>query len=209
MPRPARTISPRFGTERHHNRHDARSDDIIRFVREMQMDKQPTLVRLHKKAPLPDIGHTASYIVDIPQESNNVHVKNLISHESGNLDFENENFDDTVHPELRNSHASVQKWGNSLNHEYSMHERVRPTNGGHILTHNDHSVVSRKSINSNVRLKPHANKTVSILNTLPPIPRDDLPERPSAPSPSRTPPLSDEELMFMYDEEPIDYIDFA
>ena len=54
----------------------------------------------------------------------------------------------------------------------------------------------------------HARRSLGrTLKQLPPIARDDLPERPSAPSPSLTPPGEDEELDSA--GEPVDFIDAA
>ena len=56
--------------------------------------------------------------------------------------------------------------------------------------------------------RAHARKSLGrSLNQLPPIARDELPERPSAPSPSLTPPGEDEELDSA--GEPVDFIDAA
>lgn len=64
-PRPSRAGSPALDNFSrrviHHQsprqRHaDASTAEMIRFVRDYQLDRQPTLLRLQKRAPLPGIG---------------------------------------------------------------------------------------------------------------------------------------------------------
>lgn len=65
--RPSRVSSPRYNgydrSQRHRQRPrqtgDTSMDEIIQFVRGYQMERQPTLLRLQKKAPLPGIGQVS------------------------------------------------------------------------------------------------------------------------------------------------------
>ena len=71
------------------------------------------------------------------------------------------------------------------------------------------SFIKHKNVKNNTRNcrdipRDHSNS--NIRNQLPPLSRDDIPERPSAPSPSQTPPSSDYDFI---QEEPVEFLDLS
>lgn len=111
--------------------------------------------------------------------------------------------DDAV---LNNEIAAIEgKATNSLR-QHDVYDDVSWRKAGlsHTSTNRSHKhnhVGNRKGAAKDGR-HPHRGK---ILKQLPPIDRDDIPERPTAPSPSVTPPVSGEELDSA--GEPVDFID--
>ncbi|XP_052767967.1 uncharacterized protein LOC128208443 [Mya arenaria] len=194
-----------------HRCSDQKTDEIIRFVRDLQFERQPTSMRLQKKAPLPSIGQPA------PPKAG--------TSDSGFLDRatdSNDSDEDLMDNEI---------------YKCTSHKRSAPIDSHFIelLTcprsnkrSNDHQILAKSLpqshmdiYNNNTRMPPRQNSFVRhgvpgtrhtghtgnqrhITKQLPPLSRDTFPERPSAPSPSRTPPLSDYGFI---EEEPVDYID--
>ncbi|PVD26108.1 hypothetical protein C0Q70_13776 [Pomacea canaliculata] len=215
-PRPSRAGSPALDNFSrrviHHQsprqRHaDASTAEMIRFVRDYQLDRQPTLLRLQKRAPLPGIGQMTSslqeqqdcYRSDVNDNVDYDHSEQLLDDEvaaiaygagdplrhAGYLD----NADNGMMARnngKRRSNRFTSKPSADLNASYRI--PVRPLD--------NHSHVD-------VRKRAKRQDLGRSLMQLPPIVRDDLPERPSAPSPSRTPPLTEEED----DNLPVDFID--
>lgn len=187
---------------------DKNTDEIIRFVRDLQFERLPTSLRLQKKVPLPGIGQNC--------------VKSSTC-DSGFLDRATDSADsddDVLDNEML---CSVQK--RSVPKVDPVLINILTCPRGVKSTSNDHQILSRSlpqghadMYNNNLKVprqnsfikhgKFHRNGTTGnqriISKQLPPLSRDCIPERPSAPSPSRTPPLSENSFI---EEEPIDYLD--
>lgn len=187
---------------------DRNTDEIIRFVRDVQFERLPTSMRLQKKAPLPGIGKSCT---------------KGSTCDSGFLDRATdsaESDEDFLDNEIL---YSVQKKSGPKIDPVLLDILTCPR--GVTKNSNDHQILSRSlpqgpsdMYNNNLKVprqnsfirhgKYHRNGRAGnqrmISKQLPPLSRDSFPQRPSAPSPSRTPPLSDSSFI---EEEPIDYLD--
>ena len=191
--RPSRATSPSTSaTERRIRRkRDPGADEMIRFVREFQLQKQPTLLRMQKRAPLPEIGHLAGSSVQDSgfDEKTEIDGDALLDEEVAAIE---------------ESASSVATNGYKLLCDGDTF-RMRPSRS--LQAHRPNQAGGYKYetvLNSYGRMnlgRKHQHTFVQ----LPPIQREDLPERPSAPSPSVTPPLPGEDLDSA--GEPVDFID--
>lgn len=192
---------------------DRNTDEIIRFVRDIQFERQPTALRLQKKAPLPGIGQPA------PPKAG--------TSDSGFLDRatdSNDSDDDVIDNEVFK--CTAQRKCDPIDAHF-IDMLTCPRNN---VKTRDYQILSRSLqhgqglsdiYNNNTRMPPRQNSFVRhgvagnratgntgnqrlISKQLPPLSRDLLPDRPSAPSPSRTPNLSD---CGFIEEEPVDFID--
>lgn len=183
------------------------TEEIIRFVRDVQFERQPTLLALQRRAPLPGIG------------------QNVLKHSSEDSGFLEKGLDSTDSEEEHLDNEIV----------YSQHRRGSrkiDTELINLLTcppsqskaSNDQKILSRAMANgfadlsnNNVQRTPREKSFVrhsikrglgnvprGMTKQLPPLSRDEAPERPSAPSPSRTPPMSDCSFVL---EEPVDFLE--
>jgi len=196
-------------------RPDPGTDDFMRFIREYQLEKQPTNLGLLKKAPLPSIGQSMNFtsrrdssgFFDKSNDSSSVYEENM---EDSKVAFVHEKSSDprrdpilqevlTLTRERTKDHIILSSLSNGMSLDVNRnHTHYTRQNSDHISSRtNIRAPKTLNGIRSN--LKRHSKQ-------LPPIPRDDIPERPSAPSPSLTPPLPDSDEGFIM-EEPIDFID--
>lgn len=210
--RPPRAGSPTHKRETLRQRcNDRNADEIIRFVRDIQFE-QPTVMHLKRKAPLPGIGQNCS--------SNGTRDSGFLDRATDSLDSDDDDDDgledeilyttqeirgqkiDTAFLEILTCPRGVDKTCN----DYSILSRSLPQ--GHLDMFNNNSrgkrqnsfiQTSKKQRNGNTGTKKNISKQ------LPPMSRDTMHFRPSAPSPSRTPPLSD----YSIEEETVDYLDLS
>ncbi|KAL8600496.1 hypothetical protein ACOMHN_044961 [Nucella lapillus] len=213
-------LKPRRRSQRRQG--DSSTNEIIRFVRGYHLERESTWLRLQKKAPLPSIGqgnqsqeftfppqslqerrksHTDSYEDDKYEDF--ILDSEVSAIEAGQRDPYRHHFG--VTDDLRFS-SSPRRAGvgtkrydrREVNASYgppASHHRhgVRPVDGGQAGSHFSPRAHARKGWGRS-------------LKQLPPIASEDLPERPSAPSPSLTSPgEGDEELDSA--GEPVDFID--
>ncbi|XP_041354881.1 uncharacterized protein LOC121372557 [Gigantopelta aegis] len=198
--RPGRTTSPTTCTaeRRIRRKRDPGADEMIRFVREFQLQKQPTLLRIQKRAPLPDIGHLAAPSVQDSGFDEKTVDDNGIDGDAP-LDDEVAAIDDSA--------TSVGTNGYKIVCDVDAFQRRPMHNARSFETHLSQQAGRFKYdgvLNSYGRLNIGRINQPTLVQ-LPPIQRDDLPERPSAPSPSVTPPLPGEDLDSA--GEPVDFID--
>ena len=220
--RPPRAQSPKYGGRltRHESLRqrcpDQNTDEIIHFVRELQFERQMTLLPLQKKAPLPGIGQ--SYFKAGTNDSG------FLERGTDSTDSD----DDSLDNEIAQTQRKV------VNPRVDPFVKDMLTCPRSIITSNDYAVLSRSVQNNQVNTCSNTQKpiskmlgqdnsgkhkkykncreihrdhsNVSVRSQLPPLSRDDIPERPSAPSPSRTPPSSDCDFI---EEEPVDYLDLS
>ncbi|KAK7504810.1 hypothetical protein BaRGS_00003838 [Batillaria attramentaria] len=218
--RPQRALSPNYEAydrrprQRQRQRQgDASTDEIIRFVRGYQLEREPTLMRLQRKAVLPSIGQvTESLTTDgytgrprphhdrQHSDSDDEDEDSLLDNEVAAIEANHRDkfrdlgvYDEFPFPPARVTRRN-QKTAASYGPPVSHRHIVRPLdNHGH--------VGGRAGGRAHAR---HA-RLGKTLKQLPPIAQDELPERPSAPSPSLTPPGEGEELDSA--GEPVDFID--
>lgn len=212
--RPPRAQSPRYGRRltRHESLRqrlpDQHTNEIIHFVRELQFERQPTLLRLQKKTPLPGIGQSCA---------------KAGSNDSGFLERgtdSNDSDDESLDNEIAQTQRKV------VNPRLDPFIKEMLTCPRLSNTSNDYDVLSRSLARDHARNENQSKSTkqtasklkkhkkcgddchghTNVANQLPPLPREDIPERPSAPPPCRTPPASDSDFI---EEENIDYLDLS
>lgn len=191
---------------------DNKADEMVRFVRDFQRERQSTIVRLQKKAPLPGIGHNSS-----PKTG---------SCDSGFLDRatdSNDSDDDFLDNEIlckpqKRAQPVDQTFidlltcprGPKQTSDYKILSRSVPEGQCDIFSNSAKMPLRQNSFirhaQAGYRNVGTSGNQSFITKHLPPLSRDSIPERPSAPSPSRTPPLSD---FGFTEEEPVDYIDLS
>ncbi|ESO94145.1 hypothetical protein LOTGIDRAFT_161345 [Lottia gigantea] len=198
--KPERTRSPAYEKRNRHRRHDTGTDEIIRFVRERQLERQPTILRLQKKAPLPDIGQLPplgvqdSGFIDKP-------VEDSYSEEYDVPD------DEVMAIEQNAGILCASPVGNRRS-DFRSNKSLGSKSFQSFPSRNDPSRLSNRSLNKS--FNGRYIRVNRLLNPLPPLMRrDELPVRPSAPSPSVTPPLPGHEDELDSAGEPIDFIDPA
>lgn len=181
------------------NRQEVGAAEMIQFVRDFQIEKQPTMMMLQKKAPLPDIKHSneiRQHNTDIPD---------------GVLEFGSRVGNGIVRSQdLRQSTDCFY----SVNISPRMCGRIDASRGLPSKTiSKTPSSIGNSHVSRSYSFAGQHNKSNFVvanhkhmIHQLPPIVRDDLPERPNAPPPCFTPTDtldSSDEL----DGKPIDYID--
>lgn len=195
--RPQKSKSPAFDRNQRKmamRRPDQGTEEFMRFIREFQMEKQPTEMRLQKKAPLPGIGQRAN--CDIRDQV-------LLDQLNGNtfdndMPIVNRSRDPRNDPVLR----EILMLGKSSN-QLILNSRCS-YNGS-----TDFSMLSRQGndfTNKNRKHKRYRELKCSNFpkSQLPPLQVEELPERPSAPSPT-TPPLPDSDSCSS--EERVEWLD--
>jgi len=192
---------------------DRNTEEIIRFVRDIQFERQPTSLCLARKAPLPGIGQPSPPKVGTSDSG-------FLDRATDSNDSEEEVLDNEVYKCVN------RKKCDPLDSQFldmlTCPRATKRSNDRHVLArslphapmdmYNNNNTLMVARQNSFLRLGNGPNGHRLQANTgnqrqthkqLPPLSRDALPDRPSAPSPSRTPPLSD---CGYIEEEPDDYI---
>lgn len=190
---------------------DSKADEIIRFVRDFQREKQPTSLRLQKKAPLPSIGQHSPSKVGTSDSG-------FIERATDSTDSDDDLLDNEIQcPAQRKSEPIDQLFfdlltcprGSKNSNDYKVLSRSLPQGQGQGDMYSNTLRMSQRQ-NSFIRHGQAGHRSTGnqrlISKQLPPLSRDSIPERPSAPSPCRTPPLSD---CGYIEEEPVDYIDLS
>ncbi|XP_060062980.1 uncharacterized protein LOC132543491 [Ylistrum balloti] len=216
---PQQSLSPRLDhqTQNHSRkvamkRPDPGTEEFMRFIREYQYERQPTNIRLQKRAPLPGIGESTRVGVTSNFDRANINSPYddaLIDNEVAFLNNKPDPRQDPVLQEVltlarerTKDHIILSSWNGQM------------PNGNLGSDSNRNNALPRQP--NDFGNKP--NKTSKKLNgkranmkklskQLPPISREDIPERPSAPSPSLTPPYPNSSDDSFVAEEPVDYID--
>ena len=217
--RPPRAQSPKYGRRltRHESLRqrlpDQHTDEIIHFVRELQFERQPTLLRLQKKAPLPGIGQSCLKA--------GTSDSGFLERATDATDSENESLDSeiaqtqkkVVNPRMDpffKEMFSCPRVCNTSN-DYEILSRSIANGRVSIVPQNESPVSSRKQHKGdkpqikNKKCAAYYGGHINVKN-LPSLSRDDIPERPSAPSPRLTPPSSDSDFL---EEETVDYLDIS
>ncbi|XP_046551028.1 uncharacterized protein LOC124260758 [Haliotis rubra] len=199
---PHRATSPVYVPEKkvRRRRNDPGTEEIIRFVREFQLEKQPTLLRLQRRAPLPGIGEVA------PAVSDSGYVERTEVSDSDDdpmLDSEIAAIEDNA--------KSLRRTGSYLRLKSDSQFKRRSSVNSRSYQHLPSKSVGRTKFATESMYNSFGGLRLARQNTLvkqlPPIRRQEIPERPSAPSPSVTPPLPGEDLDSA--GEPVDFIDPA
>ncbi|XP_076464115.1 uncharacterized protein LOC143296190 [Babylonia areolata] len=211
---------------------DSSADEIIRFVRgyHHHLERESTWLRLQKKAPLPGIGQANHSLQEssFPSRHNHHNHHECRNNNNSNIDGDEDDDDDEdllldnevsrvidgcrhqfgAVDDLRfiPTSTSYRKTGPGQNR----HERFFKPNASYGPPASHHRHVVRPLDNHGHvgrNFSGRARKGLGrSLKQLPPIARGvELPERPSAPSPSLTPPGESEELDSA--GEPVDFID--
>lgn len=220
--RPPRAQSPRYGRRPRHDSlrqrcPDQHTGEIIHFVRELQFERQPTLLRLQKKAPLPGIGQSCNKA--------GTNDSGFLDRGTDSMDSDDDSLDNeiaqtqkkVINPRMDPFFKDMLACQSRVNTSNDYEVLSRSVANGHTTTciyrddKDTPSKVSRQNSfgnkqrkNKNCKENLHGHKTAK--SQLPPLARDDIPDRPSAPSPSRTPPTSDCDFI---EEEPVDYLDLS
>ena len=164
-------------------RPDPGTEDFIRFVREYQVNRQPTFTGLQRKAPLPEIGQSV----------------NVGLNDSGFLDRLNDDCDDNLGNEIIYANKVSDPKKDRIIKEVLTITRQQTKDSFYPVTKiklsNDCLILSRQKSNLHRTWSlptPRQSKCLKPRQSmLPPLFNEDLPDRPSAPSPSKTPPLQD------------------
>ncbi|XP_021349376.1 uncharacterized protein LOC110447783 isoform X2 [Mizuhopecten yessoensis] len=217
---PQQSLSPRLDhqTQSHSRkmalkRPDPGTEEFMRFIREYQYEKQPTNIRLQKRAPLPGIGESMRTGVSSTFDRayvNSPYDDTVVDNEVAFLNNKPDPRQDpmlqevlTLARERTKDHIILSSWNGHM------------PNGGHLGSEsNRNNALTRQSKDFGSK----SNKVPKTLNgirpnmkkvskQLPPIPREDIPERPSAPSPSLTPPYPNSSDDSFVNEEPVEYLD--
>lgn len=193
-------------------RPDPGTEEFMRFIREYQLEKQPTNIRLQKKAPLPGIGESmrvgVSSTYDVAN-ANSLYDDTFVDNDVAFLNTKQDPRRDpmlqevlTLTRERTKDHLILSTWnGQMTNGGY----REGSRNNGLSRPSADVCGKSNKAPKTLNGVRPSNMKKLS--KQLPPISREDMPERPSAPSPCMTPPYpnSSEDSFIM--EDPDDFIE--
>lgn len=185
-------------------RPDAGTQDFVKFIREYQVNRQPTFTGLQRKAPLPEIGQS-------------LHIG---LNDSGFLDKLNDDYDDsTLDNEIVYANKISDPKNDRIIKEVLTITRQQTRDSfiipGKSKVNNDCVFLSRQKSNLQRTwslTQPKQNKSLDTVKTrqfskqLPPIFNEALPARPTAPSPSRTPPLEDSDESY---EDQVEFLDLS
>lgn len=187
-----------------HKKPDANTEEFVRYITQFQSERQPTNLRLQRKAPLPEIG------------TSGLRDSGFLDKNSDTSDYDDATLDNEVASVYSNKSKNSRKDLHvhevlTLTREQTRENLLSkpPPNGladhlnGNILFLRQTTDIHKKGGGLNVNLHPKVNRASK---QLPPIEQFHTPMRPSAPSPSRTPPFSNSDDSFI-EEEPVDYID--
>ncbi|XP_070180471.1 uncharacterized protein [Littorina saxatilis] len=226
--RRARPRSPAYDhydthTRQRQRQSDANTEEIIQFVRGYQLERETTFLRLQKKAVLPGIGQMSCSMDDPGLSSGHLGRHDSRADDGDEDDDDDEDEDegladedvlvdsevaaiDAAHrdPLRHTSLGHDPRYGGREGHRF---DRCPKPSASYGPPASNHRQAFRPLDNhGHAGGRAHAGRSLGrSLNQLPPIARDELPDRPSAPSPSLTPPGEDEELDSA--GEPIDFID--
>ncbi|KAL4237316.1 hypothetical protein ACF0H5_002034 [Mactra antiquata] len=191
---------------------DRNADEIIRFVRDIQFER-PTVMHLRRKAPLPGIGQNCS-------SSHGTGDSGFLDRATDSMDSDDDTDDgledeilyttqeirsqkiDTAFLEILTCPRGVDKTCN----DYAILSRSLPQ--GHLdLCNNNTKGKRQNSFVQTSKKQRNGNTGIrkSVAKKLPPMSREAMHFRPSAPSPNRTPPMSD----YSIEEETVDYLDLS
>ena len=217
--RPPRPQSPRYGRRvtRHESLRqrlpDQHTNEIIHFVRELQLEKQPTSLRLQKKAPLPGIGQSS--------EEAATNDSGFLERATDLTDSENESLDNEIartqrkveNPRMDPFFKEMLTCPRVYRMSNDYEVLSRSITNSHVITTPRNETPSKSKTQRNVaKLKIQNKKNAENCDghttgrNLPPLSRDDIPERPSAPSPRLTPPSSDSDFI---EDEIVEYLDIS
>lgn len=172
------------------NRQEVGAAEMIQFVREFQREKQPTMLMLHRKAPLPEIKHSN----ELPEHHTDISNGVLELKASKGV---------VLSQDTRQSSNCVY----DVNMSPRMCTRIEENRGVPSRTlYKTPSSIGNSRVSRSYSFAGRHTKPKHLIHQLPPIMRDELPERPDAPAPCFTPPAlldSSDDL----DGKPIDYID--
>ncbi|XP_064604016.1 uncharacterized protein LOC135469325 [Liolophura sinensis] len=209
-----RSDSPKYDKYSRHRKPDPNTEELIRFVREHQRDRQPTTIRLQKLAPLPSIGQSHAPI-EVPRITNIVSTS-LNSFEESDADDGlgdsypdvDDDFDSEV-ASCTDSFAPIEDictyrgMSNAQIHSGTViKKKLKKSGKSRMRICSDQTYTSHSS-NHLVRTKldPKNRK-------LPPLVRDDMPSRPGAPVPSYAmESCHSPNALTVEEEDPIDYIE--
>lgn len=209
-----RSDSPKYDKYARHRKPDPNAEELIRFVREHQRDRQPTTIRLQKLAPLPGIGQSQGPIVEVPRITDISASLNSVEESDADdgLGDSYPDVDDDFDSEVASCTDSFpppedicayRGMSNTQIHPGTFNKKKTKKSGksrmriGLDLTHTSHS--TRHLVRSKLD-----NKT----RKLPPLVRDDVPSRPCAPVPSYAMESCHSPNGFIVGEDdPIDYIE--
>ena len=192
----------------------SKADEMIRFVRDFQRERQPTGFCLQKKAPLPGIGQNSP-------PKNGTSDSGFIDRATDSNDSDDDILDNEILCTSQRKSQPVDQLfielltcprGAKNSNDYKILSKSMPQSQCDIYGNNNKMPLRQNSFIRHARAGYRSCTTGStgnqrhILKQLPPLSHDSIPERPSAPSPSRTPPLSDYSFI---EEEPVDYIDMS
>ncbi|XP_045187697.1 uncharacterized protein LOC123545444 isoform X2 [Mercenaria mercenaria] len=187
---------------------DKNTDEIIRFVRDIQFERLPTSMRLQKKAPLPSIGQNCI--------KSNTCDSGFLDRATDSADSDEDMLDNEILYSTQKKSApkldpvlinmlTCPRGVTKTSNDHQILSRSLPQ--GHADMYNNNLKVPRQNSfirHGKIHRKGNTGNQRIISKQLPPLSRDIIPERPSAPPPSKTPPLSDNSFV---EEEPLEYLD--
>jgi hypothetical protein len=219
-------------------RSDPSADQLIQFVRGNQgLQRESTEMRLLRRAPLPGIGQSLTPRSNVLNPTNPINSVVTAPQQPNHRDqneFNNYRFskDDNLERVGISSDDSDSDCDLSVTYGTRMMRATSPPRStitlnpvGLKLSNSTSYLVPKKQtvkpqrknkqpmykLNAkNKRFESVQRRATADVRYLPPIRRGDIPDRPSAPRPNRTPPLVDSDDDYYGStiaEEPIDYID--
>lgn len=187
-----------------YRRPDANTEEFVRLITQYQTERQPTNLRLQRKAPLPEIGTSAlrdSGFLDKNSDTSDYDDTTLDNEVASVCSNKSKNSRKDLHIHDVLTLTREQTRDNLLNK--SLSNGLADHLNGNVLFCRQVTDVRKRVGSLNVN---HHSKATRPGKQLPPIEQTNFLDRPTAPSPSRTPPFSNSEDSFI-EEEPVDYID--
>lgn len=181
-------------------RPDAGTEDFIRFVREFQNTRQPTFTSsLQRRAPLPDIGSSfgvglndSGFLDKIHDDYDENSLQNEVMYANKVSDLRKDRIVKEVLTITRQQTRD------------NLYQSVKPiTNDCFVLSRQKSNIT--KSFTQSKQIKGF-KRTRQTLKQLPPLFNCDIPDRPTAPSPSHTPPLHN---FTQGNEEQVEFLDLS
>lgn len=190
---------------------DRNTDEIIKFVRDIQFERQPTLLKLHKKEPLPGISKICTKYDTCQLE--------LLNDDTNTNDSDSDILDnEIVYSTQRKALPKIDPVfidiltcpRRTANTSKDNQILSRSFPAGQVDMYNNNSqttkIFRQNSFVRHIKTSRKGNGNMgdhrNVLKQLPPLSRDNFPERPSAPLPARTPPNT--ECRFI-EEKPVAY----
>ena len=187
-----------------YKRPDANTEEFVRFITHCQSERQPTNLRLQRKAPLPEIGNSGlrdSGFLDKNSDTSDYDDSTLDNEVASVYSNKSKNSRKDLHVHEVLTLTREQTRDNLLSK--SLSNGLADHLNGNVLLFRQTTDIRKKGGGLNMNLHPKVNRAGK---QLPPIEQSNIPVRPTAPSPSRTPPFSNSDGSFI-EEEPLDYID--